>query len=136
MHFQADENAVPKKIIPFNLTKWPSNPVCDREDLPKIVDLLFTTKRQVQQAYSSPSASLSSSSLTTPITPPPLPSSFSFNARPASRSFAPNALRAPKVAPTSHIWSLAFDPAAASVRGSSGDHTVENTLPCEKREIC
>ena len=55
---------------------------------------------------------------------------FSFNARPASESLVPKTLRAPKFAPTSQICNLAFEPAAASVKGSSGDHTAENTSPC------
>lgn len=83
--------------------------------------------------YSS-SPSLSSPSLATPITPPPLPSAFSLSVRPASRNLAPNALRAPKLAPTSQICSFAFEPAAATVKGSSGEKTVEKTLPYERQK--
>ena len=38
-------------------------------------------------------------------------------------------------APTSQICSLAFDPAAATVSGSSGEKTAENTLPYRSREM-
>jgi hypothetical protein len=65
---------------------------------------------------------------------PPLPSAFSFIVRPASRNLAPNALRAPKLAPTSQICSLAFEPAAATVKGSSGENTVEKTFPCKRQK--
>ena len=58
---------------------------------------------------------------------PPL--CFSLSTLPASASFGPRTLRAPAFAPTSQTCSFAFDPAAASVRGSSGDHEVEKTLP-------
>ena len=34
------------------------------------------------------------------------------------------------LAPTSHSWSFALDPAAASVSASSGENATENTLPC------
>ena len=53
----------------------------------------------------------------------------SFIACPASANLAPNTFRAPKFVPTSQICNFAFEPAAASVNGSSGDHTAEKTSP-------
>lgn len=58
---------------------------------------------------------------------PPL--CFSLIVLPASASLGPNTFRAPAFAPTSHTCSLAFEPAAARVSGSSGDHEVAKILP-------
>ena len=80
-----------------------------------------------QDSSSSPPLSLSSLSLTRPTRSAPF---FSFSTFPASESLDANAFRAPAFAPTSQIWSLALDPAAAIVSGSSGEKTAENTLPC------
>ena len=85
-----------------------------------------------QDSSSSPPLSISSSSLTTPTTPAPF---FSFNTLPASESLDANAFRAPRFAPTSQICSLALDPAAAIVSGSSGEKTAENTFPYCLREM-
>jgi hypothetical protein len=41
----------------------------------------------------------------------------------------PNAFRAPAFAPTSQICSFAFEPAAATVSGSSGEKEAVKTLP-------
>jgi hypothetical protein len=65
------------------------------------------------------------------MTPPP---SRARSSRPAAASRGANALRAPALAPTSQIWRRAFEPAAASVSGSSGDHAVVKTLPCAHRQ--
>jgi len=64
------------------------------------------------------------------MTPPPFfisPSSL-----PYFFSLSPNAFRAPRLEATSQIWTVAFDPAAASVKGvsGSGENPVVNTLPC------
>ena len=58
---------------------------------------------------------------------PPL--CFSLSTLPAAATLGPRTLRAPAFAPMSQTCSFAFDPAAARVRGSSGDQEVENTLP-------
>ena len=84
-----------------------------------------------QDSSSSPSLSISSS-LTRPTRPAPF---FSLSTFPASESLDANAFRAPRVAPTSQTCSLAFDPAAAIVSGSSGEKTAENTFPCRWREM-
>lgn len=80
-------------------------------------------------AYSSISSSLSSPSLCTPINPCPL-SLASLSSRPAFLSLWPNAFRAPALDARSQTWSLALDPAAARVRGVSGEKLREKTLPC------
>ena len=86
----------------------------------------------LQDSSSSFPLSLSSSSLTRPTRPAPL---FSLSTFPASESLDANAFRAPAFVPTSQICSLAFDPAAAIVRGSSGEKTAENTLPYRRCEM-
>jgi hypothetical protein len=77
--------------------------------------------------HSSSSGSLSSSSsLVTRTTPSP---PFSFNTRPACWSLLLNAFRAPPFVLTSHTCNVPFDPPAAIVSGSSGDHDALKTLP-------
>lgn len=53
----------------------------------------------------------------------------SSNTLPASRSLPEKVLRTPELVAISQICSLALEPAAARVRGSSGDQVVEKTLP-------
>lgn len=66
------------------------------------------------------------------MTPPP---DFSLRFLPASANFGPRAFRAPPLALMSHTWSFPWDPAAARVSGSSGDHDVENTFPCNRMNM-
>ena len=80
-----------------------------------------------RSSHSRPSNSLSpSSSLITRTTPSP---PFSFNARPACWSLPRKAVRTSPFVLTFHTCSLPFDPPAAIVSGSSGDHDALKTLP-------
>jgi hypothetical protein len=80
-----------------------------------------------QSSHSSPSGSLSpSSSLATRTTPSP---TFSFNTRPACWSLLQKAFRTPPFVLIFHICNVPFDPPAAIVSGSSGDHTALKTFP-------
>jgi len=89
--------------------------------------LLTVPDRQGIHSYSSPSGSLSSSSSFTTRTTPSPP--FSFNTRPTCWSLLQKTFRASPFVLTSHTCSVPFDPPAAIVSGSSGDHDVLKTLP-------
>jgi hypothetical protein len=80
------------------------------------------------------SSSLCSSSSSTPTIPAPLdPSGRSLRALPASLNLEPNTVLADWLAPMSQICTLAAEPAAARVRGESGEKPRVKTLPCSHR---